>query len=91
MPGLCKGLDRQTRSRKARRPGRHLYPYLVVDATYVDVRVSGTVVSQGVLIVVAILEDGKREVIDLMLADTESEPTYPESSKGLKNRGLSGG
>ena len=67
------------------------YPYLTVDATYVDVRVSGAVVSQGVLIVLGARSDGRREVIDLMLTDTESESTYAGLFKGLKNRGLSGG
>ena len=91
MSGLCKGLDRQIHSWKARRLDQHLYPYLVVDATYIDVRVSGTVVSQGVLIVLGARSDGKREAMDLMLADKESESTYPGLFKGLKNRGLSGG
>ncbi len=39
------------------------YPYLVIDARYERVRRAGPVVSQGVLIVVGISEEGYREVL----------------------------
>ena len=37
------------------------YPYLFVDARYEFVRLAGRVVSMGVLIVVGVREDGRRE------------------------------
>src|SRR5947207_6410862 len=50
----------------------------------------GQVVSQGVLIVAAIRDDGRREIVAVEVADTESEATYHDLFRRLKQRGLSG-
>jgi putative transposase len=67
------------------------YPYLSVDARYEHVRVDGRVVSQGVLIVAGVRADGRRELLAVEVADTESEATYQELFRHLKARGLHGG
>lgn len=66
------------------------YPYLFVDARYEKVRVGHRVVSQGVLVVCAVREEGFREILVVDVADTESEATYQELFRSLKARGLSG-
>jgi putative transposase len=66
------------------------YPYLFVDARYEKVRVDRRVVSQGVLLVSAVRDDGMREILTVEVADTESEATYQELFRALKRRGLSG-
>jgi putative transposase len=66
------------------------YPYLVVDARYEHVRVNGQVVSQGVLVVKGVREDGLRELLAVEVADTESEATYEDLFRRLKDRGLTG-
>jgi putative transposase len=66
------------------------YPYLTVDARYEHVRVDGRVVSQGVLIVAGVRDDGRRELLAVEVADTESEATYQELFRQLKTRGLQG-
>lgn len=67
------------------------YPYLWVDARYEHVRVDGRVVSQGVLLVTGLRgDDGKREILGVAVADTESEATYRELFRALNARGLSG-
>ncbi|HYQ83495.1 MAG TPA: IS256 family transposase [Rubrobacter sp.] len=66
------------------------YPYLFVDARYEKARTNGRVVSQGVLIVCAVREDGMREILAVEVADTESEATYHELFRSLKRRGLKG-
>src|SRR5690606_10797998 len=66
------------------------YPYLVVDARYEHVRVAGQVVSQGVLVVKGVREDGFRELLAVEVADTESEATYEALFRRLKDRGLRG-
>lgn len=66
------------------------YPYLVVDARYEHVRVDGRVVTLGVLIVAGVREDGRREVLAVEEADTESEATYHNLFRRLKDRGLRG-
>jgi transposase-like protein len=66
------------------------YPYLVVDARYEHVRVDGRVVTLGVLIVAGVRDDGRREILAVAEADTESEATYHELFTQLKARGLRG-
>lgn len=66
------------------------YPYLVVDARYEHARVDGRVVSLGVLIVAGVRDDGRREILAVEEADTESEATYHDLFKRLKERGLRG-
>ena len=66
------------------------YPYLFVDARYEKVRVGRRVVSQGVLVVSAVRDDGLREILGVEVADTESEATYQELFRSLKRRGLKG-
>jgi putative transposase len=67
------------------------YPYLVVDARYEHARVDGRVVTLGVLIVAGVRDDGRREVLAVAEADTESEATWQELFTQLKDRGLRGG
>ncbi len=66
------------------------YPYLSVDARYEHVRQGGQIVSQGVLIVAGVRADGRREILSVAVADTESEATYQHVFRDLKARGLSG-
>jgi transposase-like protein len=87
---LCKSLDVQVAAWKSRDLMAHTYPYLFVDALYEDVRVDNTVVSKGVLVVVGVRDDGRREVLDVAIADTESAATYNELFSSLKERGVSG-
>src|ERR671916_2318888 len=66
------------------------YPYVFVDARYEKVRVDHKVISQGVLIVSVVRDDGFREICGVEVADTESEATYHELFRTLKARGLKG-
>jgi transposase-like protein len=67
------------------------YPYVWVDARYEHVRSDGRVVSQGVLLVTGLRgDDGRREILGVSVADTESEATYQELFRSLKARGLAG-
>lgn len=77
------------RSRRLDADG-HEYPYLKVDARYEKVRVDGRVVSQAVLVTIGYTEQGRREVLDWRLGDSESERTWAEAFIDLKARGLKG-
>lgn len=66
------------------------YPYLFVDARYEKVRVDSKIISEGVLIVSGVRDDGLREILAVEVADTESEATYQELFRSLKERGLKG-
>lgn len=66
------------------------YPYLAVDARYEHARVDGRVVTLGVLVVAGVRDDGRREVLAVAEADTESAATYHELFTRLRDRGLRG-
>lgn len=90
VSSLAGRLDAELETWRERRLEAAAYPYLFVDARYEKVRVGRRVVSQGVLIVSAVREDGMREILGVEVADTESEATYHELFRSLKRRGLSG-
>ena len=68
---LAKGLDEEIAAWRGRRLEKD-YPYLVVDAHFEKVRKGAKVVSEGVLKVIGVAEDGFRETLSVWLADTES-------------------
>ena len=87
---LAGGLDEDLAAWRERRLDETTYPYLVVDARYEHVRTGGRVVSQGVLVVKGVREDGHREILAVDVADSESEATYDALFRSLKERGLRG-
>jgi putative transposase len=87
---LAGGLDSELERWRNRPLEAKAYPYLFVDARYEKVRIDHQVVSQGVLLVSGVREDGFREILGVEVADTESEATYRELFRSLKARGLSG-
>ena len=90
VSSLAGSLDSELAAWRARRLEANAYPYLFVDARYEKVRVDGRVVSQGVLLVSGVRDDGFREILAVEVADTESEATYRELFRSLKGRGLEG-
>ena len=86
---LAKDLDAHVESWRTR-PLDGDRPYLLVDARYEKVRINGRVISQGILIVIAVNPEGKREIIAVEVAETENTTTWSELFKSLKRRGLSG-
>ena len=87
---LAGSLGAELEAWRNRRLEAKAYPYLFVDARYEKVRVDTRVVGQGVLIVSGVREEGFREILAVEVADTESEATYQDLFRSLKNRGLSG-
>jgi len=73
-----------------RRLDAHEYTYLIIDARYEKVRKNGHVVSQAVLITTGVNEEGHREVLDWRMGDSESEDTWGEVFRSLKDRGIQG-
>jgi len=73
---LAGELDSELERWRKRTLGEKAYPYLFVDARYEKARVDHRIVSEGVLIVYGVREDGYREVLGVEVADTESEATY---------------
>jgi transposase-like protein len=87
---VAAGLDEKLASFRSRRLDHAAWPYLMLDARYEKVRVDGKVVGQAVLVVVGFTCEGRREVLDWRVADAESEQSWGECFRSLKDRGLSG-
>jgi putative transposase len=81
-------LDEKLSALRARRLDHTDWAYLMLDARYEKVRVDGRVVSQAVLTVVGFTSQGRREVLDWRVCDSESEQTWGEVFRSLKDRGL---
>jgi putative transposase len=90
ISSLAGSLDSELEAWRSRRLEATSYPYLFVDARYEKARVDGRVVSQGVLVVSGVRDDGFREILAVEVANTESEATYQELFRSLKRRGLKG-
>jgi putative transposase len=54
------------------------------------VREAGVILSQAVLVAVAVDEDGRRQILAVELANRESRSSWREFLSGLKVRGLAG-
>jgi len=87
---VAQELDEQLTAFRQRRLDDDIWPYLIVDATYVKVRKKGRVVSQAVLVVAGVNGEGRREILTWRVADVESEDTWTEVLRELKQRGVQG-
>src|SRR6202795_4699079 len=81
-------LDEKLAAFRQRRLDHSAWEYLMLDARYEKVRVDGKGVSQAVLTVVGFTADGHREMLDWRVADSESEQSWGEVFKSLKDRGM---
>ena len=87
---VAQELDEKLTTFRHRRLDATEYPYLHIDARYEKVRLDGRVVSQAVLVAVGFTSEGKREILDWRVGDSESEETWGEVFRQLKDRGLKG-
>ena len=67
-----------------------LFPYIVLDATYLKVRHNGTVRSQAILIACGVNMFGRREILGASVSLSEAEVHWRSFLGGLVKRGLSG-
>ena len=87
---LCKRLDPIVTGWNNRPLSDREFPFILVDALYLKVREDGRVRSRGVMVGIGVNSDGYREVLGLMLGDTESLASWSEFFSWLKQRGLRG-
>jgi len=83
-------LDEKLTIFRSRRLDDIEYPYLQIDARYEKVRVDGHIISQAALVAVGIDTIGRRNILDWRIADSESQDTWGQMFKDLKERGLKG-
>ncbi len=90
VSALCQRLDPVVRAWNERDLSRQEYPFLLVDAMVIRVRKEGRVRLQSVLLGSGINREGYRELLGLMVGDSESEASWSEFFAWLKRRGLRG-
>lgn len=66
------------------------FPYLWLDATYINCRDEGHVQSKGVVTAIACDTDGDRRFVGFGVVDTESAPSWKAFLKDLRRRGVLG-
>jgi putative transposase len=86
---INKSLDESLRAFAERRLSEP-FPYLILDARYEKVREAGIIVSQAVLVAVAVDGEGRRQVLGVDLANRESRTSGRDFLRRLKERGLFG-
>lgn len=75
---ICGALDAELTVFRTRPLDHTRFPYIYLDATYCKARVNHQIVSQAVVIATGITEDGGREVLGLMVGDSETEVFWSE-------------
>jgi putative transposase len=84
---LSKGLDEQISEFRGRKLDSE-YPVLYADALYEKIRVDGRVENTAIMVISAVNKAGKREILGFDAMPEESEASYTELFRSLKNRGL---
>lgn len=87
---ICGDLDIELSVFRTRPLDHTRFPYIYLDATYCKARVNHQIVSQAVVVATGITEDGGREVLGLMVGDSETEVFWSEFLRSLRERGLTG-
>lgn len=86
---ICRELDEQVEAFRAR-PLEGAYPYLWLDAKHLKVRDAGHVRSKALMVAFAVHESGRREVIGIEIAESETEAGWAAFLRELVARGLQG-
>jgi putative transposase len=86
---ICRELDGQVEAFRTR-PLEGAYPYLWLDAKHLKVRDSGHVHSKALMVAFAVHESGRREVIGIEIAESETEAGWAAFLRELVARGLEG-
>lgn len=85
---LAKELDEEVISWRSLPVGQ--MQYLVLDATYESVRIGSKVTKQALLMAIGVDYEGKRQVLDAGVANSEAEVNWRSFLEGLVRRGLHG-
>lgn len=89
MSSICRSIDERVQA-LLQRPQEGKWPYLRLDATYVNVRKNGRVVSVAVIIACTVNSDGRRDIIGMCIGESEAKAFRLAFLLSLKERGLEG-
>jgi len=87
---MTSDLDEEVAALNARRFDDMSFPYLWLDATYLNCRDGGHVQSEGVVTAIACGDDGSRRFVGFDVVDTESATSWKAFLRGLRKRGVKG-
>ena len=79
---ICKEIDEGVHEFLSRRLDRTWFPYLFVDATYLDVRVGHRVVCRALVVATGVSAEGRREILGMALGDAETVDFWTSLSCG---------
>ena len=85
---ICKDIDEGVHEFLARSLDRTWFPYLFVDATYLDVRVGRRVVCRALVVATGVSAEGRREILGMALGDAETVDFWTSFLRSLRERGL---
>ena len=85
---ICKDIDEGVHEFLARRLDHTWFPYVFVDATYLDVRVGHRVVSRALVVATGVSAEGRREILGMALGDAETVDFWTSFLRSLRERGL---
>lgn len=86
---MCRELDEFVDAFR-NRPLDGSYPYLWLDALYLKVRQDHRIVSQALIVAIAVRDTGDREILGLSLGQSEEYAFWLDFLRGLVRRGLKG-
>ena len=87
---ICGELDSVVASFRERRLDHIEFPYVFLDATYVKAHEGAHVVAKAVIVATGVAADGNREVLGLVVGDSEDKAFWTAFLRSLRARGLSG-
>ena len=85
---ICKDIDEGVHEFLSRRLDRTWFPYVFVDATYLDVRVGRRVVCRALVVATGVSAEGRREILGMALGDAETTDFWTSFLRSLRERGL---
>ena len=85
---ICKDIDEGVKEFLARSLDHTWFPYLFVDATYLDVRVGHRVVCRALVVATGVSAEGRREILGMALGDAETTDFWTSFLRSLRERGL---
>ena len=88
MSRICIDIDAVVEEFLTRPLDTTWYPYVFLDATYVDVRSNGHVTSKAVVVATGVSAQGRRVILGMDIGDSESTYFWTEFLRSLRERGL---
>lgn len=85
---ICKDIDEAIAEFVSRPLDHTWFPYLFVDATYLDVRLGHRVVCQALVVATGVSAQGRREILGMAVGDAETTDFWTSFLRSLRERGL---